>query len=176
MTTELSAHLSEEALDDVLIGLSTPESEAHLAVCSACRSHVEGFQSGLQAFNQASLAWSEARPVSASMPTTRASLQAAARSKARRAMFAPLGWAMAVAVLLMIGIPIWNRDHPSPPNPEPSTASAMGDSEAQIAKDNELLKSVDMALSVSDESPLSEYRLLDEHHSHLKKRPELRSR
>jgi len=172
MTTELSAHLSEEALDDVLIGLSTPESDAHLAVCNACRSRVEGFQSGLQAFNQASLAWSEARP----MTTTTISLQAAAKSKARRAMFAPLGWAMAATVILMIGIPIWTRDHPTPSIHEAAAAATAVDSEAQIAQDNELLKSVDMALSTNDESLLSEYHLSDEHHSHLKKRPELRSR
>jgi len=172
MTTEVSAHLSEEALDDVLIGLSTPESDAHLAACSVCRSRVEEFRSGLQAFNQVSLAWSEARP----MPRTTISLQTAARSKARRDLFAPLGWAMAAAMVLMIGIPIWNRDHSAPSNNEPAAAATASDSEAQIAQDNELLKSVDMALNTNEESSLSEYQLLDEHHSYLKKRAELRSR
>lgn len=170
--TELSAHLSEEALDDVLIGLSTAESDAHLAICGACRSRVEAFQSGLQAFNQASLAWSEARPI----PTTTISPQAAAKSKAHSAMFAPLGWAMAATMSLMIGIPIWNRDHPTPSIHEPTVVVTAADSEAQIAQDNELLKSVDMALNTNEESSLNEYHLLDEHHSHLKKRAELRSR
>ncbi len=31
MTTESSVHLSDEAMNDVLIGLASPQSEAHLA-------------------------------------------------------------------------------------------------------------------------------------------------
>ena len=33
MTPEFTTHLSEEALDDVLIGLGSKEAHAHLAVC-----------------------------------------------------------------------------------------------------------------------------------------------
>ena len=36
MTPASSTHLSEEAFDDVLIGLGSPESETHLAVCEDC--------------------------------------------------------------------------------------------------------------------------------------------
>ena len=61
MTPSLSNHLSEEALDDVLIGLGSAESEAHLAVCPECRAEVETFRGDVALFNAASVAWSESR-------------------------------------------------------------------------------------------------------------------
>jgi predicted anti-sigma-YlaC factor YlaD len=168
MTTELSTHLSEEALDDVLIGLGTPESEAHLAVCGVCRGQLEEFHSKLQMFSQASLAWSEARPAK--------SFHTVTRLKHRHAMNASLGWALAATIFLLIGVPVWNHRHDSLPNFDLSTASAREDSAAQIAQDNDLLRSVNMALSATEASPLSEYNLSNGPHSHLKQRPELRNR
>jgi len=59
------SHLSEDELDEVLLGIAAPEVSAHLAVCAPCTRRLTIFQTELQAqisaFNQASLAWSEAR-------------------------------------------------------------------------------------------------------------------
>jgi predicted anti-sigma-YlaC factor YlaD len=168
MTRELSAHLSEEAIHDVLIGLSSPESDAHLAVCSICRSQVKEFHSEVDLFNRASLAWSEARP-----STT---LRSAARPRVRSILFAPFGWALAAMALLAIGVPVWNHHHRPSLNSASAPVSAQEDSEAQIAQDNELLRSVDMALNENEEPPISEYHLSDGPYPRLKARPELRNR
>ncbi|MDR3727338.1 MAG: hypothetical protein P4K86_09880 [Terracidiphilus sp.] len=166
MTQPWSAHLSEEALDDVLIGLGSPESDAHLAECEACRSQLEQFRSGMRNFNQASLAWSDARPLK-SLP---------ARSKVRQAAFAPVGWAFATAVLLLIiGVPVWRHDHRIAPSNGTVPAVTIEDSPAQIAQDNDLLRSVDEALNSSEASPISEYHLSDGPQLHRKARPELRN-
>jgi hypothetical protein len=165
MKSESSAHLSEEALDDVLIGLSSPESEAHLAVCSVCRGQLEDFQSRVQVFNQTSLAWSESKPA--------VSLRPKVEARARRQRFIPLELAMAATLLLVIGVPVWNREHnqiSDQPVQHVAQSAAPGDSEAQIAQDNDLLRSVDAALSTSDESPISEYHLAVKSHSHMKAR------
>ena len=61
MTREAMNHLSDEALNDVLIGMGAPASESHLAVCPLCRSKVEAFQADLGAWNAATLNWSQAR-------------------------------------------------------------------------------------------------------------------
>jgi hypothetical protein len=166
MTSQQSAHLSEEALDDALIGLSSPETEAHLAMCEFCHSQMEEFRSELRLFNQTSLAWSEARPAK-SVPVN-------GKSKFRHAMQAPLGWALAAAVFLAIGVPVWNYDHRLSPHLSSSTAKTPEDTEAQIAQDNDLLRSVDAALSAPEASPLNEYNLSNGPHTRLKPRPELR--
>lgn len=59
------SHLSEDELDEVLLGIASPEVSAHLADCPPCTERFTTFRTELQAqmsaFNQASLAWSEAR-------------------------------------------------------------------------------------------------------------------
>jgi hypothetical protein len=164
MKSESSAHLSEEALDDVLIGLSSPESEAHLAVCNVCRGQLEDFQSRVLVFNQTSLAWSESKPA--------ISLRPKVEAKARRQRFVPLELAMAATLLLVIGIPVWNHEHnQTSDQPVPvAQNSTQADSEVQIAQDNDLLRSVDAALSTNDESPISEYHLAVKPHSRTKAR------
>ena len=186
MKSESSAHLSEEALDDVLIGLSSPESEAHLAICSVCRGQLEDFQSRVQVFNQTSLAWSESKPA--------VSLRPKVEAKARRQRFIPLELAMAATLLLLIGVPVWNREHNQTSEPPVAQSAAAGDSETQIAQDNDLLRSVDAALSThvdsdaqiaqdndllrsvdevlssNDDSPIREYHLAVKPHTRMKAR------
>jgi cytoskeletal protein RodZ len=167
MTPELSTHLSEEAMDDVLIGLASPESDAHLAACSLCRSQLQEFRSAMQVFNQTSLAWSEDR--------SKAFHHSSAKPKIRPAIFVPLSWAMVAAVLLAIGFPMWNHHYLSR-NYAPGPASTPENSEAQIAQDNELLQSVNLALNESDVPQINMYDLSDGPHPQLKVRPELRNR
>jgi hypothetical protein len=60
-------HLTEDELDEVLIsdgdthGTLSDASRAHLAGCDACQARLEAFTTSLAHFNQASMAWSEAR-------------------------------------------------------------------------------------------------------------------
>jgi hypothetical protein len=60
-----STHLSEEDLDDFLLGLASSDASGHIAACPACRERVAAFESAFQSqmavFNQASRDWSEAR-------------------------------------------------------------------------------------------------------------------
>lgn len=165
MTREQTAHLSEEAINDLLIGLGSAESRAHLATCPVCSGRVKEFQSGVDAFNLASLAWSEARPY--------AGRQAAARWSVRRVAASPWSWALAAALLVVIGIPTWNHN-PFFKNNATVSAPRQGDSEAQIAQDNDLLRSVNVALAESEQSPINEYNLLQAPHPRLRTRLELR--
>jgi hypothetical protein len=165
MTPEKSTHLSEEAINDVLIGLGTAESDAHLAVCSICNSHLKQFRVEMEAFNETTLAWSEARPT--------ASLRATRRSKVRAAMYSPLGWALAAVLLIAIGIPV--RSHYQSSLDRASVqAPAPGDTQAQIEKDNDLLRSVDVALNENEESPISAYHISEAPRHRARTRPDLR--
>lgn len=167
MTTDLSGHLSEEAINDVLIGLGTPQSDAHLAACSACSSRMREFHTEMAVFNQTTLAWSEAR--------SGKSLHIAPGSKLRRVASSRLIWALAATLLLAVGLPIWNHSHnQSLPSSASAPVTAAADVETQIAQDNDLLRAVNVALNESEESPVSEYHLLEPPHSRSRTRPELR--
>lgn len=65
MTPHATAHLSEETLDDILLDLAAPEALAHTAACPHCAARLESARASLLGsvapFNQATLAWSEAR-------------------------------------------------------------------------------------------------------------------
>ena len=155
-TAHLSpAHLSDEAIDDILIGESSPESDAHLALCPVCRSNVEEFRSEMQLFNQTSLAWVESR--GESRPA--AAVRATPLWKLSTAFFAPASMALAAVLLLAVKLPLWNHN-PHAVRSSASAATALSqDSDAQIAQDNDLLRSVDMALNSEDASPLAEFSL-----------------
>jgi hypothetical protein len=148
--TRFAGHLSEEDLNDVLIGLGSPESDAHLVVCNECRDQVEHFRSEVEMFKQTSLAWSEARSLS---------IPRISRPKATPAILNPVAWAAAAALLLMIGIPVWNNDHRAASDQGTAQVQMPSDSEAQIAQDNALLQSVDAVLSAGETSPINEYDL-----------------
>lgn len=168
MTTESSAHLSEEAMNDVLIGLGSPESEAHIGTCAECRSQLQAFQANMQLFNQTSLAWSETRS---------ATLGTIAVPKRNKILLASAGWALAATVLLGVGVPMWMHNLDSVKHGgQAATApvAAQQDSVEQIAQDNELMHSVDMALSSSEVSPISEYQTIERPREGPKARPELR--
>lgn len=164
MTPEFTNHLSEEALNDVLIGLGSPQSHAHLAACAECRAQVMTFQGDVALFNAASLAWSHSR-----MPRP-------ATAEPRRAHWhaAYIGWAVSAVALLVMAVGIWHHRPQTPPRQANMVQSQPADSEAQIAQDNQLLQAVNAAISPDEASPIDEYKILESPHpypkAHSKKR------
>jgi|SRR5579859_561135 len=156
MTPASANHLSEEALDDVLIGLGSVESEAHLAVCRECRIQVETFRGDVALFNAASAAWSESR-----RPQPR---QHEREGTGTRIAFA--SWAAAAAALIIMAFGIWHHRAVAPPSQANAVQPQPGDTEAQIAQDNQLLQAVNAAISPDEESPIDEYKILESPRSH----------
>ena len=148
MTTQSLPHLSQEAFDDLCIGLGTPESEAHIAICGDCRAKLAEFQSDVMLLKQASLAWSEARP-----------RRIPPRVSLGRAPFAAAGLTGMAVVLFVIVVTVGHHNGPGPEAfHAPVVESQTANNEAQIAADNELLREVDAAIS-DDESPIDQYLL-----------------
>ncbi len=151
-----SNHLSEEALDDVLIGLGSTQSKAHLAVCPLCRGQVETFRGDVALFNAASAAWSESRRPH---PQHRARTHAGTR-------IAFASWAAAAAALVIMALGIWHH-RPAPPQSQANVVQPQAvDTEAQIAQDNQLLQAINAAISPDEESPIDEYKILESPRSH----------
>lgn len=90
------SHLSEDELDEVLLGIASPEVSAHLADCPPCTVRFTIFQTELRAqmaaFNQASLAWSEARSNTISRDIR--------QHKATPRLTLPALWSAAAALIL----------------------------------------------------------------------------
>jgi len=164
MTQEVTVHLSEEALNDVLIGLGSAESERHMAECAECRSKAQQFKSDVALFNQASIAWSEAQPAGGNKTPVRMA----------PVFHMPVGFLGAFALVILaiaVVIPVWQHERSRHGNQENATAITDQDSQAQIAQDNQLMEDVNAALSPRDESPVVEYGLLESPKTHRKARP-----
>ena len=52
-------HLTEDQIDDVLMGDLAATTAAHLAACEACKLRVAEFEAPIASFKAVSLAWSE---------------------------------------------------------------------------------------------------------------------
>jgi len=165
-----TTHLTDEQFMECVLAApdasAAPDaaSHAHLSQCVQCREELARFSESVSAFSSATLNWSEAQPY--------ASLRASAHSR-RRPAFVAAGWALATAVVLAVGLPVvWHSEH----QPADATASTVApataaapervtqDSPAQIAADNRLMESVNLAIGDAELSPIREYNLDAVHH------------
>ena len=161
-TTSGSAHLTDEQFAECVTVAPSAESQFHLDECEHCRRELAAFDASLSAFGTTAMAWSEATP--------KVDLRAAVRSRARRTMERPLGWALATAALLLIAVPVWKNHHAPSAGSEAAVMATPDDSADQIAQDNRLLQSVYAELTPQDASPFKEYGMTDRTTSRTKER------
>lgn len=145
-------HPSQEELDDLLMGIATIEVrtrvEAHLELCPSCLAQVTTVQSALSVFNQASLAWSEARSNSLPLPS------AAPAVSSWRGLPGRLVVAAIVLFALALGLHLFHR-----PAPAPLTAAnrAPAVSNQELARDNDLLQAINAEINTPVPSPAELY-------------------
>ena len=172
-------HLSEEQLDDVLMGDAAVEAAGHLMECAACQARVTAMEAPIASFAAVSLAWSERQSATTS-PRIMGSPGSAWPQRA--------SWALAATCLLLIGLAIPMGRHEEHGNqavaaneprqtetakasaPEQVVATQVSNSidtvkvravavasnsspDAQIARDNQMLQAIDRELDASMQSP-----------------------
>jgi hypothetical protein len=156
-------HLTDEQLDDALIGDQSIELTAfvaeHLGVCPACRERLADARMSLESFRAVSLAWSERR--SATMP---ASLQEQLLLKATGAL-RTWGSAAAAVLVIAVALPFAAQYVGSTGKTEPAQfAGRMAESgpglgtvvnDEQLASDNQMLNEIDRELSPSGTASVS---------------------
>jgi predicted anti-sigma-YlaC factor YlaD len=153
MTTPTSApltspHLTDDQFTECLIdNAPSGAAEAHLAACPQCRAELSRFLVSVDDFSSAALAWSYAQP---------AVSPRAIAAAARPAFLTPARWAIAAALLIVLGVPLVRHHNDDAVSTAAATAE---DTEAQIAQDNRLLQSVNVAIAVDDSAPLRQYQL-----------------
>lgn len=137
-------HLSEEDIDNAIVGELPGDVRAHLATCDRCRSQVEAFHSSLQLFNQSSLSWTEAKA---------ARIAGITPSHASSHMKLAFALACSMALLLLAALTITGGLHRWPgvyqagrslPAPVSASTAATQDSpsKTEVAQDNELMQAI----------------------------------
>lgn len=174
-----TAHLTDEQIDDLMIGDAPAELHAHLSECPDCQLRLAAAEAPMSSFRDISLAWAERQ--SATMPVPVA-------PESHAGLSGKAGWALGAALLLAVGVtvPFLNgraelpesaHNAPSAPsvpekpatpaapavNPAPSASTMaavghtgmssvtpVGASQQQIQRDNEMLEAIDRELGAPD--------------------------
>lgn len=139
------SHLSEDELDAVLLGIASPAASAHLAECGPCTDRFATFQTALQAqlsaFNEASLAWSEARSNTISRDIR--------RHKSTPRLTLPAVWSAASALILAMtfvvhaGLQRTTGSHDATSLFSSSEAVHPEHDQYELASDNAMLAAID---------------------------------
>ncbi len=153
-------HLTEDQLDDALIGDLATQPAAHLAACEDCQMRLAEAGAPMAAFSAVSLAWSERR--SATLPTPVPSRTSAWLPRAI--------WAATATAVLAVGISVPSIRHElgfgNAEAPQQTMIASTGPvdnpvaaRDEQIANDNRMLENIDRELGASAPSPEQEYGL-----------------
>lgn len=165
-------HLTEAQLDDAMIDLAdlAPTAAAHLAACEACTARLREAQAPIAAFGSVSLAWSERR--SATLPAQPVFARVAWRLPASAAAMCAAAMAMIVALpglhhhadaaqastqqpaqTASIAVPsMTSMAAPAVYAPR-ETAGSPSTDDAQISRDNTMLRTIHQELEASAETP-----------------------
>jgi len=162
-------HLTDDQIDDLLIGDSASGSLAHLESCSDCAARLAAAHEPLSSFNAASLAWGERR--SATLPLQLQPKPAGLFNGGRvRLAVGALGTAAAAVFALALALPMLHHGSATETahqaNPQAASAQteavAVADTlpavaatqsqtpEDQISRDNRLLQAIDRELATSE--------------------------
>lgn len=157
MTKSVSPHLTDDDFAGCLAGTTpAPAIAAHLASCDLCREELAVFLTSVDTFSDATLEWSRSQPVGSP------------RTELLRhipSLFSPgLRWGLAGILLVGVSIPavLHYERRDLRVNPQAALAGPE-DTPAQIAQDNRLMESVNVALESTDPSPFREYGLAPGH-------------
>jgi len=166
----LSPHLTEDQIDDLLLGDAPAAIYAHLDACPRCAAQFAAANEPMAAFNAVSLAWGERR--SATLPLQLRQQPAGLFPGGR--LRVAIGAAAAAVFIFALALPIMQNEWAkqtahtanAAPQQAPQTALASAtasapeleqskvlDSETpaqQIARDNRLLQAIDRELATSE--------------------------
>jgi len=163
-----TAHLNNEQFTAYLLDTdSNPATAAHLVACVICREELELFRQSVSSFNSLTLAWSESR----------AAAQVRRAVPPPRAWFPGLVWAFAACLMLVVALSVALNTHHNEQSisSHPMNAHQHEEhSEAEIARDNQLMTEVNLEINRREQSPVLEYGLSPQTGESAKMRTESR--
>ena len=140
-------HLNDNQFAEYLLENKTNTTQAaHLLECSVCREELELFRSTVENFNSMTLAWSERRSATSPVYVT---------SKGASGWMSNWAWSMAIVMLLSVGTSMHTRNEAKEVSSTVQISVSNNlNSDAEIAKDNELMKAVNREISRKEPFPL----------------------
>ncbi len=154
-----SNHLSEDDLDEVLIGIGSAAQSAHLTACESCSQRLAAFRTQMAMFNQATESWSEARSNTISRDLA---AHRPAHWLSRRAL-----WPATAALLLAVTLGFSELQHrPATLNASDTASSAAltdadihpAHSVTELESDNAMLAAIDHEMSAPQPSQFGIYQ------------------
>ncbi len=146
-THSAAAHLSEDDLGEILMGIATTQVSAHTAACLRCAERLQSlrvtFDSSVLPFNHASLAWSQAKANTLTRDLTAYHPRPVLTLAAAWSYAAAL--AVAASLLLTGGLHHHSLALEAASQPAPATDSAFT-RQQEIAGDNAMLAAIDSEL------------------------------
>jgi hypothetical protein len=166
----MNLHLSNDQIDDHLIGVLEPAAAAHVATCADCTSRVATAAAPIAGFVTVANAWSERR--SATLPLLSASATASQRNFAMRVTAGVVATAVLV-ITFAVHTSISPASHPSAAKQSESSAPAASQPQVltelastgptetslsprermlreRISRDNQMLKAIDTELDTTE--------------------------
>lgn len=131
---QTGAHLTEDELDEVLMGIASAEISAHIEICQPCGDRLEAFKTQMSVFNQATMAWSESRSnglsrdIAAHTPTPRLTLATV--------------WCSAATAMLALAFGLTITLHKAPAANDAAYSHPDHD-QRELATDNAMLAAID---------------------------------
>ena len=163
-------HLTDEQIDDLLMGDLLPLPAAHLAACARCADRVTEATDLLSSFQAVTLAWSERR--SATLPPLSRPLHKHLWQRRSSWVTACVGFALGLAIInlphtgapsvdgprpLQVGITQQSALQAAPQLPPLASADHSTDTPpaapAQVSADNQMLQAIDDELHAAPNSP-----------------------
>jgi len=147
-TSSTEFHLTEDQLDDQLMGDLAAAPAEHLATCALCTQRVAEAGAPLASFGAVSLAWAERVSATSEMPVVATPSTVWERR---------LGWSMALASCAVV-MAITGANHgfagfnAQAASPAMSQSVASAPSSERVSSDNQMLKTIDFELADSSES------------------------
>ena len=159
--TPADRHLTQDEIDDLLIGVAGPELRAHCAACVPCWDRVAALSESMDCYSRATLAWSEARSNTFTRDLSGHKLTWRVTGSAMRSIAATL--LLGVVASLTAGTHVWpphSRAAALQAKITPAARASAPDSRAQqIARDNAMLEAIDAELTEPEStSPASFHR------------------
>lgn len=148
-----AVHLTDDQIDDYLIGDLAESWNAHVATCAECQVRIAELKSAIDSFKDVSLAWSERQ--SATVPVRLAGSTRKISHK-RRAIWVATATA---AIAVSVAIPLMRHEPPLPAPTSTDAAAAISahtfaaERQEQIAQDNQMLRNIDREIGTPVSSP-----------------------
>ena len=161
--TSAPTHLSEDDLDEVLLGFASAAKIEHTADCADCRARLNAFRTQLATFNQASHDWSVAR--SNTITRDLASHRPALRLTPATLWYSTAAAVLAVAFSFSTGLHRNSVNQQTAGAAQTDAVAEVTPNQGEIASDNAMLEAIDLETSTPRMAQFGLYETSSSHAS-----------